>query len=748
MTLFSMSFYGAVIILAILLIRAFTLHKLPKKTFLILWGIALLRLLIPFEITSDFSIYSLLPEKSTVYTPETPSDPFREYHDTLAAAPESGSSTGESTGLLPLPVDLSGMEAVTLPHTEPETQTVAGNFTENNSGMEGAAKGTISGHLLFPVLWGAGLLLCAVFFLVSYVKCYREFCTSLPVTEHYAAEWLKQHPLKRHMELRQSDKISAPLTYGIFHPVILLPKKTDWENKKQLDYVLYHEFTHIRRFDLVAKLVMIVALCLHWFNPLVWAMYFFFNRDLELSCDECVVQHFEEAKASYARTLISMEERRNYSTPLCNHFSKNAIEERITSIMKSPKTTRSMLLLGVVIVAIVSITLITNPKESAGSTGPEATPLPTGTPTPTPSPTPWPTVTPWPTATPSPTPDHGPTATPPPTVTPIPQNMDEILIELFYDYRTMYMELFNAGPACNMHAYLPPETITINGETYYKVTDERFPALQSIIDYMETICTPEYAEELRNEHLGMNSDRPLLAELNGTLYTQYYSSSTNNEPAQFRFTGLLHSSTDTVFLEYQGYNNTPVNVVKQGRICFAKTVDGWRITSHTESWNNPYFDAYNGEKLQVIECTEAGSDSPAYCNDIIFYRANENETLAEVLIAMKTAILEPLTRPSQQRPFTVTSYDVTVEQPYKQIDMFAYRLPILTGYYAFEGIDLADMNTMLQYSSPDTSGRVHFPAQGSEENFYFILLECNGIYRLQRETSAKGMIEGTLFFQK
>lgn len=421
MTLFSMSFYGAVIIFAILLIRAFTLHKLPKKTFLILWGIALLRLLIPFEITSGFSIYSLLPEKSTVYTPETPSDPFREYHDSLAAAPESGSSTGESTGLLPLPVDLSGMEAVTLPHTEPETQTVVGNFTENYSGMGDTAKGTISGHLLFPVLWGAGLLLCAVFFLVSYVKCYREFCTSLPVTEHYAAEWLKQHPLKRRLELRQSDKISAPLTYGIFHPVILLPKKTDWENKKQLDYVLYHEFTHIRRFDLVAKLVMIVALCLHWFNPLVWAMYFFFNRDLELSCDECVVQHFEEAKASYARTLISMEERRNYSTPLCNHFSKNAIEERITSIMKSPKTTRSMLLLGVAIVVVVSITLTTNPKESAGSAGPETTPLPTVTPMPTPSPTPWPTVTPWPTATPSPTPDHGPTATPPlVTATPSP----------------------------------------------------------------------------------------------------------------------------------------------------------------------------------------------------------------------------------------------------------------------------------------------------------------------------------------
>ena len=65
MTLFDMSIYGAILISAILLIRALTLHKLPKRIFLILWGIALLRLLIPFEITSDYSIYSLLPKENT-----------------------------------------------------------------------------------------------------------------------------------------------------------------------------------------------------------------------------------------------------------------------------------------------------------------------------------------------------------------------------------------------------------------------------------------------------------------------------------------------------------------------------------------------------------------------------------------------------------------------------------------------------------------------------------------------------------
>ena len=59
----------------------------------------------------------------------------------------------------------------------------------------------------------------------------------------------------------------------MLRPVILLPKKTDWTDEEALRYVLEHEFVHIRRFDSVGKLLLIAAACVHWFNPLVWAMY-------------------------------------------------------------------------------------------------------------------------------------------------------------------------------------------------------------------------------------------------------------------------------------------------------------------------------------------------------------------------------------------------------------------------------------------------------------------------------------------
>ena len=147
---------------------------------------------------------------------------------------------------------------------------------------------------------------------------------SLPVSNDFIKSWLSTHRMKRSISIRQFSRFTAPLTYGVFRPVILMPMSTDWENTKALQYVLAHEYVHIRRFDSVTKLVLTAVLCVHWFNPLVWMMYILANRDIELSCDEAVVRLFgENTRAAYARMLISMEETRSGFVPLCSNFSKN-----------------------------------------------------------------------------------------------------------------------------------------------------------------------------------------------------------------------------------------------------------------------------------------------------------------------------------------------------------------------------------------------------------------------------------------
>ena len=227
--------------------------------------------------------------------------------------------------------------------------------------MPGGISNTASPISVWTIIWGIGALVCALVFAIAYWKCRQEFQTSLPVDNDFIKGWLSSHQLKREISIRQSSRFSVPLTYGVLRPVILTPTSTDWENTKALQYVFAHEYVHIRRFDSITKLVLITGLCVHWFNPLVWAMYVLANRDIELSCDEAVVRLFgENTKAAYARSLISMEETRSGLTPLCNNFNKNAIEERITAIMKMKKTSVFSLVLALFLVFGVTTAFATS----------------------------------------------------------------------------------------------------------------------------------------------------------------------------------------------------------------------------------------------------------------------------------------------------------------------------------------------------------------------------------------------------
>lgn len=312
MSLLQMSFLGTVIILLIVVLRAVLINRLPKKTFLILWWIALIRLLVPFSIKSVTSIYSLF---QSIYSDINPV------------------RTAQTTTFLP----------------------INGNMPEIANGLSEAMVQRTESISILSVIWLAGLLLCFGFFAVSYIKCYREFRFSLPVENDILEAWKEKHPLKRSLSIRQTETIAAPLSYGVIRPVILMPKNTEWKNIYQLRYVLEHEYVHIRRLDMLTKLIMIAAVCIHWFNPLVWVMYILFNRDLELSCDETVVRRFGmDIKSVYATALISMEEKKSGLTPLCNSFSKNAIEERIRAIMKIKKTSKFAVIISAVLVICVT----------------------------------------------------------------------------------------------------------------------------------------------------------------------------------------------------------------------------------------------------------------------------------------------------------------------------------------------------------------------------------------------------------
>lgn len=307
MSLFQMSVAGGVLILFIVVIRALAIHRLPKTTFLALWMIAALRLLLPLSIPMPFKIHIDL-------------DVFSDVVQKLPSGNIGFPIPGESR------------------HAYDTGAVVSSPAAERIS--------------IFVILWLVGVLLLALYFSISYLRSMRKFRMSVPDNTPYIREWLNAHQIVRPIEVRSSDLISSPLTYGILHPVILLPKKLDRNDQAALQYVLTHEYVHIRRFDAITKILFAAVLCIHWFNPLVWGMYVLANRDTELSCDAWVIRMTGvKNRSSYALMLIKMEERRNGMSALWNHFGKNAISERIEAIMKFKKTSIWACILALALIA-------------------------------------------------------------------------------------------------------------------------------------------------------------------------------------------------------------------------------------------------------------------------------------------------------------------------------------------------------------------------------------------------------------
>ena len=334
MNLLELTLQGGVLIGAILLLRLLGRYRLPGWTFRILWGIALARLLIPVALPFPWNIYAGLERLAdvgqaaqTAPSVQTPAE---------IPAPSQG-------GVIP-DVPALPMEPGQIPVLK-------------------AAPAAVEIPWL-TILYLAGAAALALLFLVSYRRGVRVFRTALPLNHPAVNQWRGQIPALRGVPIRRCDRIRSPLTYGLIRPVILLPKGLDCDDAQELGYVLLHEGAHIKHRDAWWKLLFAAALCVHWFNPLVWCMYVWANRDLERCCDESVVRACGlEARSEYALTLLKWEERRSGLLPLCSDLGTPILKERVIFIMKLKKRSAAALALAAILVLGTTAAFATGPLQ-------------------------------------------------------------------------------------------------------------------------------------------------------------------------------------------------------------------------------------------------------------------------------------------------------------------------------------------------------------------------------------------------
>ena len=317
-----MSVTGAIIIAAVMLIRL-CMKRLPRRYAYFLWIIPAIRLLCPLTVSSEASLFNLFPTQSVQV----------EYEEQVVT---------EQTVELPetvIPQETTPVVTVHYPeqHAQPSQPQ---DIDNEKQPTEKAVPRKVCAIYVVSVVWLAGAAAMLVYVASSYIRTYRRIRSATLLQNNIFI----------------SHSIDTPFVFGLIKPKIYIP---DGISGTDLQYILAHENVHIKRLDHAAKLLAMVILSVHWFNPLVWLGFKLMTDDMELSCDEKALGSYDvEDRKAYATTLLNMSVRQNrLNLGGMLSFGESGIKARIKGVlaMKKPRAIACVLAVAVIIAAAVCL---------------------------------------------------------------------------------------------------------------------------------------------------------------------------------------------------------------------------------------------------------------------------------------------------------------------------------------------------------------------------------------------------------
>lgn len=145
-----------------------------------------------------------------------------------------------------------------------------------------------------------------VYVIKQIVKRNNAMKNSIPVeNDKRVIEALNLFRLKRKIDVLISDKIKVPITYGVIHPKIILQSHI-LKDDELLKYVLIHELTHIRKFDIVFNHIKNLIACIYWYNIFILIASRYMEDDIEVLCDKLVIQRVGDTVNNRKEYCISM----------------------------------------------------------------------------------------------------------------------------------------------------------------------------------------------------------------------------------------------------------------------------------------------------------------------------------------------------------------------------------------------------------------------------------------------------------
>lgn len=317
----NMSITAGYCIAAVLLIRLL-FRKAPRKYLYPLWLVVAFRLLCPVSVSTDFSLFNL--EQFSESRPMTDLGSMQYIPDEIIRMESSEIHTGLEAAdrLVNQQIPRAGAEVK-----------IHGIPLKNMLHTYGFWP---AGLLLAlgKYVWAAGVAVFLAYFMVSMRRLKRNVRMAVRTeTCAWKADGRRSGPCG----VYECDGLASPFAMGIFHPKIYLPCHLSGEQRKM---ILLHEQYHIYRKDHLVKLLAFFLLSVYWFHPLVWAAWFGMCKDMEMSCDEKVLETLgEEQKKAYGLTLLAFASDRRSGRYMPLGFGEHDVKSRIKHTLSFRKPT-------------------------------------------------------------------------------------------------------------------------------------------------------------------------------------------------------------------------------------------------------------------------------------------------------------------------------------------------------------------------------------------------------------------------
>lgn len=339
---------SSILILIITAVRFFLKGRISLRLQYALWGLVLLRLLIPVTLFhSGISVLNAAPEQA------------------IAQAQAQLSAPITYIGSTPAPTQP--------PDWEPAKTDTA--FQPATSAAQTETGHAVTLAAILTGLWLAGVGIVAVILLVSNLRYSIKLRKSR-----------KPLPISCKLPVYVTPVVEAPCLFGLLRPAVYFPTEAA-QDTSALPHILAHEQTHCRHGDHIWAFARCVCLALHWYNPFVWLAASLSRQDAELACDEATIAALgEDQRADYGKTLIRMTcVQRGVEglilTATTMKGNKKEIKERIVMIAKKPKTALYTLIAVVLVAAIAVGCTFTGSVDTTVPEDPTPSALPATEPT-------------------------------------------------------------------------------------------------------------------------------------------------------------------------------------------------------------------------------------------------------------------------------------------------------------------------------------------------------------------------------